>query len=151
MKLLMTLPLLAAGGLLSASAASDVQPGQWESTAQIVAVEGEGLPPGMADMMTGQVQTVSYCMTQEEIDNSPQAMFDQSDGQCQYTDFNMGGGRLDATAVCNTPQGSMQMTMNGTYTPTTFESENRMVMSTPMGNITMRAKSTGKRTGACTG
>lgn len=151
MRILATVPVIIFGGMLSASAPNDIQAGQWESTSQITSVEGEGLPPGMADMMTSQVQTTSYCMTQAEIDDNPQAMFDQSDGQCQYTDFNMGGGRLDATAVCNTPQGSMQMEMSGTYTATTFQSENRMVMNTPMGNITMTAKSSGKRTGACTG
>ena len=151
MRILATLPLLAAGGLLSASAASDVQPGQWESTATITAVEGEGLPPGMADMIIGQVQTTSYCMTQEEIDAGPEAMFDQSDGQCKYTNFDMGGGTLNASAVCTTPQGSMQMEMTGTYTATTYESANTMVMSTPMGAMTMRATQSGKRTGACTG
>lgn len=151
MKVLATIPVIIGGGMLGASASSDIQAGQWEATSQIVAVEGQGLPAGMADMMKGQVHTHSYCMTQAEIDDNPQAMFDQTDGQCQYTNFNMRGGRLDATAVCNTPQGNMQMEMSGTYTATTFQSQNRMVMNTPMGNITMTAKSSGKRTGACTG
>lgn len=151
MKFLATVPVLAFGAMLSASAPGDIQAGEWESTSQIMTVEGEGLPPGMADMMTSQVHTTSHCITQEEIDDSPQAMFDQSEGQCQYTDFNMGGGKLDATAVCNTPQGSMQMEMTGTYTSTTYESRNKMVMNTPVGAITMNAKASGKRTGACTG
>ena len=151
MKILATIPVILFGGMLSASAPGDPQAGQWESTSQITNVIGDGLPPGMADMMTSQVHTTSHCITQEEIDDSPQAMFDQSDGQCQYTSFEMGGGQLNAKAVCTTPQGNMQMEMTGTYTPTAYESKNVMVMSTPMGNITMDAKSSGKRTGACTG
>lgn len=145
--------ILATSLLCVAGAAYAIEPGQWQSSTQMQDIT---LPPSVPaqarDIMRqamGQATTVTTCITQDDIDNSPQRMFEDTNGECRYTDFNMGGGKLDATAQCKTGGGNMNMTMSGTYTASTYDLTMSMQGDSGMGPMTMTFKTTGKRVGAC--
>lgn len=134
-------------------AAAAIEPGEWRSTTQMsdIALPGD-LPPQVMDMMRrqmGQAMSNTQCITQQDIDEAPEQMFEQSDGDCSYSDFDMSGGSIAAVAVCNTEGGRMTMTMDGSYTDTTYVMEMRMQGDMGMGPMTMTYSTTGERVGAC--
>lgn len=132
-----------------AAATAPPRAGQWTSTATIVDISAPGMPADALAMMKGKPRSHSYCLTQKQIDQAPEEMFRQTDGQCEYKRFDMAGGKLDAAAVCTGDMGRMEMTMSGTYTATSYKSRNVMRFQAPQGSMTMTAEVTGKRTGTC--
>ncbi|MBB3764512.1 DUF3617 domain-containing protein [Sphingomicrobium lutaoense] len=144
-----TLIAIPAASLLLASAAAPPRAGQWISTATIVDVSAPGMPAGAVAMMKGKPRSHSYCLTQKQVEEAPEEMFRQTEGQCQYKKFDMAGGKLDSVAVCTGGMGKMDMTMTGTYDATSYQSHNVMRFSGPQGSMTMTAHVTGKRTGNC--
>ncbi|TIX50548.1 DUF3617 domain-containing protein [Alteraurantiacibacter aquimixticola] len=144
--------------LATASAAAAIEPGEWQSNMRVTDIQLPGnLQPEIADMIRTQmgqnVQRATTCLTQADIDNAPQQMFDQTGGQCEYSQFDMSGGKLDAVAQCDTGQGMMDMAMSGTYTDTTYNMtmnmNMEMQMEGPMGSMQMSATISGERTGDC--
>lgn len=146
-----------------AQAANRLEPGQWESTVQIVSAEMPGAPPAVADALkkaaSAQTAKSARCLTPEEA-NKPAADL-LSGGQskdCRYETFTMANGRIDAVMVCK-PQagqpGEMRMTMGGAYTPARFDIDMKMNMGAMPGlpagqGMVMTAKAQGRRVGECT-
>lgn len=146
-RILRVLPLAA---LCAAPAmAQTLQPGIWEHTNTMTSAEIPGAPPEMMAALLGQTTTTSSCITQEQLDQGAQALFDQSNGQCDFSEFSMEGGRLHMVGSCAGPQGSANITANGTYTATTYESESMVTAATPGGEMRIEATASGRRTGDC--
>ena len=131
--------------------AQEMQPGMWEITSTVTSIEMPGAPPEMAAAMAGQVTTLSQCVTAEQLANGPEAMFAQSDGQCEFSEFSMQGGQVKLVGACAAPGGQGQMTMatTGTYTATTYETEGTVEMAMPGGGMKIQAAGAGRRTGDC--
>lgn len=129
--------------------------GQWDTTVEIVSADMPGMPPEMAKQMTGRTNTISHCMTREEADKNAEEMFKkQGDGSCTYKRFSMAGGRIDALMACTGGQGggTSEIAMAGTYSASAYQMETEMKISNPQmpqAQMTMKAKTTGKRTGDC--
>lgn len=146
--------LLGLSALALTSSTTTIQPGNWEAVGQLQDLQmGPGAPPGMADIMRSALgengTTTQTCVTQEQIDQGPQTMFDQTDGDCSYSEFSMEDGVLHAVAQCTGPQGDMAMVTDGTYTATAYSTTMRMESDMGMGPMTMVFTVEGRRTGPC--
>jgi len=138
-----------------------LQPGEWETTSEIVEAKienaPEGMPAGMMDAMKGRKTSVKSCITPEQAEN-PGADFlaAQKDGRCTYSGFEMAGGAIKGTVTCAGQEGgAATMKMAGIYTPTSYTTTVDMV-STGMGGpqakdmaMHMTTKVSGKHVGAC--
>lgn len=130
-----------------------VEPGQWESTTEILSAKGP-LPEAALRQMTGQRTSVTNCITPEQAAR-PSANFlaAQQNNDCTYRDFRMQGGKLSGRMTCSGGQlpGTMTTTMNGDYGPRAYDM--MMEMETAglpgTGPIQIRARTQGKRVGDC--
>ena len=136
------------------------QPGEWETVTTIKSVETPGAPPQVAEMArarVGQAQTNRECLTQERA-NDPlgdmRRMLSQNGGQgCTFTDQTFGGGTIRIRGTCQAPggQGSMQLSMDGSFTETTLQGTME-VNAQGAGGAGMHATTElrGRRIGDCT-
>lgn len=138
-----------------AAVAQAFTPGEWETTSQLVAMDVPGVPPEVLKANLGQVNRFKSCMTAEMAKEPDANFFTNNSGttSCKNERFDMSGGRLQAAMVCtdrNVP-GQMRMTVDGRYTPDSYEATSTMERSDgPEGsNMKMTAKTSGRRTGAC--
>ncbi|MWV28510.1 DUF3617 domain-containing protein [Aurantiacibacter rhizosphaerae] len=137
-----------------ATSAYAIEPGNWEATSRMTDIQlPASVPPQAADMMRqimgGEGTTVQNCVTQEDLENSPERVFEETNGECRYTEFQMAGGTIHAVAQCDNDQGTMNMTMDGTYTDTTYSMTTSMQGDMGMGPMTMTFDVTGQRLGPC--
>ncbi|MEO0032788.1 MAG: hypothetical protein RIS94_2546 [Pseudomonadota bacterium] len=139
----------------NAGGAPQFQPGRWETAIQIVKMDMDGVPPEaktMMERMMGKGRTVTSCLTTEQAEKPGGKFFGQADQNCTYDHFSMNGGQIDAKMTCKTPHGAQVMTMNGTFTPASYESTMQMEGEGPTGQgMTMTMHLSAKRTGDCTG
>lgn len=140
--------------LTIAASAAAIEPGNWEATSQATDIQLSGdFPPEVADMVRNALGDRSFtstsCVTQEDLDQAPERMFEESGGECRYTEFDMSGGTMRGVAQCDTDEGQMNMTINGTYTDTTYEMTMVMDGDVGMGPMSMTYAVTGRRIGEC--
>lgn len=140
--------------LAIATSAYAIEPGKWEATSRMTDIQlPPGMPPQAADMvrqiMGGDGQTSQTCMTLDDLGNSPRRMFDETNGECQLSDVEVSGGNIHAVAQCVNDDGAMNMTMDGTYTATTYEMTMLMQGDMGMGAMTLTFNETGRRLGEC--
>jgi hypothetical protein len=144
MRLLIALPLLAAvaltacnkGGSVQAEnesvesvakkvAAADIKPlpGRWESSMKFENLEMAGMPPAAKDAMAkqmGQTHTFSSCLTPEQVNQPNGGFFAGGAEDCKYDSFSMAGGKIDAKMTCGEGAMKRAMTMNGSYSDTSY-------------------------------
>ena len=154
MKILTMLVLFAC--VPAAAAAQSMSPGLWETTSRTTDFDMQlppGVPAGMMDMVKQQMSSRSHsmqqCITRADLEEAPEKLFQESDGQCRYERFSMEGGELDAVANCRMQGMSMKMEMSGSYTPTTYDSRVVLQGSGDMGPVTMTMEGEGRRIGDC--
>ena len=132
-----------------------IEPGQWESTTEVVGVDA---PVGgdVLKQMVGQKSSKSDCVTPEQA-AKPSAAFlaVQQTNNCTYRDWSLEGGRIRGTMTCDGGgqiPGQVVMTMTGAYGSTGYDLDmNMRTAGLPGGaGMTIKAKSTGRRTGQCT-
>lgn len=130
-------------------------PGRWDSTMKFVNMEMEGMPPEAKAMMSkilGKDRTFASCLTKEEAEKPDGKFFGQADKRCKYDSFTMGGGKIDAKMTCNAEQGTQTMTMQGSYTPDTYDMTMSISGAGPEGKaMSMEMQISAKHNGACTG
>lgn len=135
-----------------------LEPGQWETTTTITALNVPGLPAAMAKAATGTPTTTSACITPAEAARpSADILAGAQGGNCTYQRFSMANAQIDAAMTCAPPgaPSAVALTLNGGYSPQTFDMG--MVVKTDLpgqgamtqGTMTMRARVSGLRTGAC--
>tara|TARA_R110000824_G_scaffold85425_5_gene212326 strand:+ start:12707 stop:13249 length:543 start_codon:yes stop_codon:yes gene_type:complete len=134
-----------------------LEPGEWENTVEIVDVKIDGLPEGMPagvmDSMKGKVTTSKSCITEEEA-SKPGAQFfaAQEKTNCEVKKFDMSGGAVTSEMACDNmggSPGSMTMTMDGQYGPSSYDMTMNMVGGAAGMKMNISAKSNGKRIGSC--
>jgi hypothetical protein len=143
------------------------QPGQWESTAKITALELTGAPAeaqARASSQVGQARTGSECLTPEQA-RDPLAQMRRmmaqqgSTSNCTFSDQVFAGGTIRIHGNCPAAGGgSAQVTLDGTFTATTMTATMSVNASGPpspaMPGVTgmrLAAEITARRTGECTG
>lgn len=145
------------GSVAGKVAASEIKPkpGRWESVVKIEEMEIANVPPEVREAMKQQAgvsQTVSTCLTPEQVESLDGSMFkDQAPG-CKYERFSMTGGKIDAVMVCGEGPALEKTTLMGDY-----GEESYAIRMTSEGEAQpgMRAKTvmsmTSRRVGECTG
>ncbi len=131
-----------------AIAKSDValNPGRWETN---VAMQGKAMPVPGADK-----DAMATCLTKADIDQMDKQMMQMPMDSCKYDRFTMAGGKIQGAMSCNPPEGqgpNMKMTMDGTYTPESYDLDvtTEMVMGGKTQTTSMQV--TSRRVGECNG
>ena len=95
------------------------EPGKYKQVTKINKFEVPGAPPEMAaqmkQMMGGQGQETTFCLTKEDSEQGFEGMFKQvAEGECRYDRFDATSGTIDALMVCKTGSGgTARLAMNG--------------------------------------
>ena len=129
------------------AAAPSVMPGQWEMTSTTTSIDMPGAPPGIAAMMKGRPVHLSYCVTPEKAKLGPQALAKVSKN-CRFSRYDVRGNHIDSEMVCNNPRGRMVVTSSGSFTPTSYSTTGRSVMTGPQ-RMTIVRHAEGHRVGDC--
>lgn len=129
-------------------------PGEYQSTMEVLEVDIPGAPEGTADMLRGMMSSTvtKYCLSEEDVEKGFEQMAQQSqEGDCNIERFDMTGGTFDGRMTCNVPgQGSMTMTMQGEGAPTSSTVDITMKGDfAGMGESTMRMRAKHERLGDC--
>ena len=137
-----------------------LQPGQWETTVQFTSIEVPGAPEAavaqMREMMS-RPQTRSECITPQQAANPTGNMMTPGAGSnCQFSESTFAGGAIRVRGTCQQPgQGSAQMSMEGSYTPTTMQAQISSEVQAPPGtqsgpqSVRMSGTFSSRRTGEC--
>ena len=137
-----------------------LQPGQWETTVQFTSIEVPGAPEAavaqMREMMS-RPQTRSECITPQQAANPTGNMMTPGAGSnCQFSESTFAGGAIRVRGTCQQPgQGSAQMSMEGSYTPTTMQAQISSEVQAPAGtqggpqSVRMSGTFNSRRTGEC--
>ena len=136
---------------------SFVRPGLWESKVTIEEMTMPGMPAEMASQMKGitnRIETDQQCLTPEEAKRPKEDFFAGDNKNCRYDHFTMAGGKIDALMKCTDERATHTMTMQGGYTPDSYNMQ--MSMKTaggegPASGMTMKMRVDAKRVGECTG
>ena len=102
-------------------------------------------------LMPDTTVTTQNCMTQEDLDRDPAAVFaGLPEGRsCDVSDFLMEGGVISMQINCAAADGDMTMTVNGSYQNETYQMTSDVVISVGEQSVTMHSTIDGKRVGDC--
>jgi hypothetical protein len=131
--------------------------GQWRVTSTLDDMNIPNMPPQAQAQMKGVIasqrnSTYEYCLTPEEAKEPRGKFFSGKEANnCRYDHFTMGGGKIDAVMTCQSdPARSMTMTVNGSYSPDSYETHVAMNMKGGNeGNMSMKLHSEAHRIGEC--
>ncbi len=134
---------------------SFVNPGKWESKVTFEEMTMPGMPKEVAAQMkgfAGRVETQQSCLTPEEAKKPKEDFFAGENKNCRYERFDMGGGRINAVMKCAEEGMTHTMTMQGNYTPDTYNM--RMAMTAeggpgPSAGMSMKMSVDARRIGQC--
>ena len=131
-------------------------PGEWRVETRMQDVVAEGMPPQVIQQMKASMSGVTseaQCLTPEQASRPSSEMFaGKQRGNCKYDTFEMSGGKLKATLSCPDRSGAkMAMTMDGSYSKTSYtvDAAMRIDSPTPGQNMTVKMQSRGTRVGEC--
>ncbi len=119
--------------------ALDLNPGNYEITAQVEMPGMSGMPGAMPS------QTMTQCLTEQNP--VPAASADAQ--SCTVTDMKTEGNTLTYTMTCEQQGMTMKSSGKMTYKGDTFEGTNQTRMGPSAGNMTITTTITGKRIGKC--
>ena len=129
-----------------------LQAGEWETTVQVMSMNVPGMPRGVAPPMPAAI-TTRHCLTPEQVAR-PNADFFAGQAQangCTYENFSMAGGHLQGTIHCNMQGNRMDMTMDGQFTPTSYEIHQQTQATTSGMSTQTELRVTSRRVGDCSG
>ena len=114
-----------------------------------------GMPAEIAGHMKGiegRIETQQNCLTPEEAKRPKEDFFTGDNKNCRYDRFNMSGGKIDAVMECSESGTVHTMTMQGNYTPDTYNMQMAMQRSgvSEAGEMTMKMRVDARRVGQCT-
>lgn len=136
-------------------AAGFVRPGRWESKVTIEEMAIPGMSAEASRQMAGlqgQVQTSFSCLSEEDVKRPKEDFFTGENKNCRYDRFTMADGKIDAVMKCTDERASHTMTMQGSYSPTTYNM--RMSMQgegAGAAGMAMKMRVDAKHAGQCTG
>ncbi|MFD1035286.1 DUF3617 domain-containing protein [Sphingomonas hankookensis] len=124
-----------------------LQPGKWEVRTQVSDLKMANMPKGMP--ANPPAQTTSVCITPEQASKGPADMLKQAGADCTATSNSFAGGKIESDVACKMP-GNTQMTgkTTGTFTPTSFTTDQQMEMTGAM-TMSQKVHVEGRRTGEC--
>jgi hypothetical protein len=132
-----------------------LQPGEWEMKMEVVNVNAQGLPEGVAEAMRNSAPggTNRTCMTPEEAKGPTADMFGKNDAaDCRSDGFGWAGGRIQGKTTCTGDGGTGKtvMTMAGSYTAQSIDMTMKSDTEVMGKSMNMEMRLTGRRVGECT-
>jgi len=110
------------------------------------------LPQGVSGP-TPPPTTVRTCLTPQQA-SAPSGGFLTGSGEgggCTTQNMSMAGGRIRGTVQCNQPGSAMRSSMEGQFSPTSFEVEQQVETSAQGMEMTIQSRTRGRRVGDCPG
>ncbi len=133
-----------------------LEAGEWENTVEMIDVKidgmPEGAPAGMLDSIKGRTTTSKSCITPEQAENPGAEFFAaQEKTSCEVKKFDMNGGAISSEMSCSNidAPGKMNIAMDGQYGPSSYDMTMSMKGGAAGMEMSMTAKSSGKRIGDC--
>lgn len=125
-----------------------IEPGRWIAKREVIAITFPELPADVKEQIAQSFENdpdPEECITQAVARAPGVELFDPGGkGKCTLTSFKMTGGRLSGYLSCplpSTTDGSvMTVTFRGSYTRTSVELENDIMVSRPGAMVKLRAK-----------
>ena len=106
-----------ANALAEAGPSVRLQPGRWETSGEIVALDAPGMPPQAQDMMKKQMTAnagrVAVCLRQEDVEKPNAGFFGQTSDDCRFDHYRMDRGSIDARMTCPSPSGALPRAFSG--------------------------------------
>jgi hypothetical protein len=134
-------------------AAASMKAGQWEISSEVTAFRSTDKAMPALKATVGDKATAPACIEAGDEDKPPPEMFAGAGYECSYKDRYIRSGRINVSLDCKRDalEGSILMTVQGTYTGDSFEgtaSANSYLSGD--GDFAMSSKVSGRRTGpAC--
>jgi hypothetical protein len=138
-----------------AAAAGNIHlnPGEWETTAEINFGGLGNMPPQAAQAMKALNRKVTsrQCLTPEKAQRPTGDLFAGKHQEgCTREGFTFAGGRVKGTMTCRDPRGmATTMTMDGQYGGDSFDVTMKVAASGEGRTMTWSSHSVGRRIGAC--
>lgn len=138
----------------SASAAGPevkLNPGQWETVAQITRTGlPPNLPPQVAEKMKSQTVTSRHCLSPEKAAHPGAAFLAGAPAKACTNNIVMAGGRISGSMVCKDPRGGTStFALDGSYGGDAIDMTMKMSVAQGGQSMTMESHSKGHRVGAC--
>jgi hypothetical protein len=126
-----------------------LQPGAWES---VVQMDMPNMPPEARARMAN--QTHRTCMTPEALRDA-NAIFlgggmSRNGVNCNTSGMTVGGGRINGTVICQAQGTETRMTLNGTFTQTSYDMNQHISANTAGHPTDITAHIVAHRVGDCT-
>jgi hypothetical protein len=128
-----------------------LQPGLWESTVEIVSMTMPNMPQGMT------MPNLSGSQHRDLHDGGAarrawsELLPGNKDANCTSQNFSMSGGRLQGTLQCEVAGTTQRMTMDGQFTPTSYEVTQHIEMTVSGVATEQEVRVTSHRVGDCPG
>lgn len=140
--------IASAGGIM-------LNPGQWQSSLKMESLDmGRELPPQVKQAMEksmGMEKSFATCLTPEQA-KAPKGDFFNQQAGCTYDHFTMSGGTIDSAATCTREGVTQTITMQGQYSPDSYQMRMQSSSQIPGGmTMSMAMTISARRTGPCTG
>lgn len=131
-----------------------INPGEWEISTEITAVDAPEMPREMLQAMQGRRTAIRNCITPEQA-SDPAAFsrgVQQQNSGCQVRDFTMRGGQLAGETICAAGTNrEVRSRMSGRYGPESFDYQTQV--ATPVviagGTMNVTVQVQGRRVGDC--
>nr|WP_295373202.1 DUF3617 domain-containing protein [uncultured Sphingosinicella sp.] len=127
--------------------------GQWETVAAVTKLTKQDQGAPAINTPEGTKTTGNHCVTQADADakKPPAGLFAGEGYDCEYSNFYMSAGTLNAQLTCKREglAGDIRMTVDGSYTAETIEANQSLsTFLSGTGDVNVQSKLTGRRTGA---
>ena len=129
-----------------------IQPGAWEVTVQTRMAAAAGLPPGV-HLPQIPPSTVRTCVTPEQVARTNGSFLSGSSHRpgvdCDYSRVTVAGGRIQGTSSCTGSGMQATVTMDGSFTPTSYDVDQQMQASMRGRSTSSTTHLSGRRVGDC--
>ena len=136
-------------------AAGFVRPGRWESKVTIEEMKIPGMSGDMSSQMPnfqGREQTSVNCLSEADVQKPKEDFFTGDNKNCRYDRFTMADGKIDAVMKCTDQGATHTMTMQGSYSPTTYNMTMTMQgAGEGAAGMSMKMRVDARHAGQCTG
>ena len=130
----------------------NIQPGEWEIVMEMRTTQASGMPAGMT-MPQMRPSTIRSCVTPEQVSRA-NANFLSGGGHagmnCDYSGVTVANGRIQGTSTCSRAGMEARVTMDGSFTPTSYDINQQMQSTNHGRTISSTNHLVGRRIGECT-
>ena len=98
-----------------------MQPGQWDTTIEILSLSAPNMPAGCAAAHAGAHRQRLHHAGAGGSPNAGVLSGNSNQAGCTTENYSVSGGRIQGTITCDIQGARTRTTMNGQFTPTSYE------------------------------